>query len=81
MIVVYDEAGNILYSRKGEAIPPRLRSGLRVLKVSEGTRVRIQNQKVDVKAQRLVPMDQSAIMQRERSVNVGWSKLRGELDS
>lgn len=81
MIVVYDEAGNILYSRKGEAIPPRLRPGLRVLKVNDGTRVRIQNQKVDVKAQRLVPMDQSAIMQRERSVNVGWSKLRGELDS
>lgn len=58
MIVVYDEAGNILYSRKGEVIPPRLRPGLRVLKVSDEARVRIQNQKVDVEAQRLVPVDQ-----------------------
>ena len=76
MIVVYDEAGNILYARPGSRAPADLPPGQRALVVPAAQVGQVVSMRVDVHGKRLVLVDPGAAERRRRMEIEGWERLR-----
>jgi len=75
MIIVYDEAGNIILARDGDQAPPLTRPGLRSM-IVDGRPSQVANMRVDVFSGRLVPISEDVARQRQAQVEKAWRLMR-----
>ena len=81
MIVVYDEAGNILYARPGVRPPASLPPGQRAMVVPGLRTGQVAAMRVDVRTGQLLPVEPSTLEARRRMEAEGWQRIRRGADA